>query len=101
MRVQSHVPAHYVNTFVAGVSTGSSYCRRSGVGVRPPRSPLSGWSPLRQECADSSVHDSDFGGPSSLRGLPEADPCMTSMSFGSENESLGLNQRAALSALHR
>lgn len=75
--------------------------RRSGVGVRPPRSPLPGWSPLRQECTDSSVHDSDFAAPSSLRGLPGADPCMTSMSFGSENESLGLNQRAALSALHR
>ena len=94
---------HKYCTFVSGVEMWQSVCcRRSDIGSRPPRSPLSGCSPLNPEHGGKSVHDSDFGGPATQRAMSVPSELIDpATSFGSENESLGLNQRAALSELHK
>lgn len=48
------------------------------------------------------MHDSEFEGPATSRAMSmPSELCDPASSFGSENESLGLNQRAALSELHK
>ena len=77
-------------------------CRQSDVGSRPPRSPLSGWSPLRPDHGGKGVHEAELGGSSAQRAMSvPSELCEPATSFGSENESLGLNQRTALSEFHK
>ncbi|KAL3161159.1 hypothetical protein ABBQ38_009530 [Trebouxia sp. C0009 RCD-2024] len=76
--------------------------RQSDVGTRPPRSPLSGYTLLSHEPGSKQVPDPELGGTPTQRAMSvPSGLCDPSTSVGSENESLGLNQRAALSELRK